>query len=124
MDKKQTWQKKIYNLDKSTKIKLVIGLFGIILVGVIMLKFVEVDDCYIKEYTLLDQTLNFDDKCNTMRCLFIDVVDEDNIKTTLHFDDDTKLLNESFDINVGDKMKIKWCNIKNVGYRVRGVAKS
>ena len=119
---KQSLQKKIFNLSTKTKIQVIIIFLVMLLIGVALLKTVNFG-CEIKEYTLLDQTLNFDDKCKTLSCLFIEVEDINGVKSVEYFESDTKLLNETFGINVGDKMKMQWCEVDD-GLRVRGISKA
>ena len=122
--KGETIQKKIYNLDRSDKVKLVIFLLGMILFGTILIKFFgSNEECEIKEYTLINQSLEFSSDCKTIKCLFLTLQDKNGTVIISYFDSDTKLVNESFGINNGDKLKMKWCEIPNIGKRVRGISK-
>ena len=124
-DKNQTMQKKIYNLNKERKVQLVIFGIVIICVGLLLMKYVKSEDCTVEEYTLISQELKFNSvECVTMPCLFIEVEDEFGERSVQYYSSDMQLLNQSFGISNGDKMKVKWCNIEGIGKRVRGIAKS
>jgi hypothetical protein len=80
--------------------------------------------CYIEERMLLNQSIEYDSKCSSLSCLFIDTQFENGSTQILYFKDDRLLLNQSQQIQNGDMIKVQWCKIKNVGYRVRGIAPS
>lgn len=105
------------------QIKIIIFCSLLILAGILVAKYFY-KPCFIEEYTLINQSIEFSKECTGFSCLFIQVESKNGTISTLWFKDDTKLLSDNYAIYNGDKVRIQWCKIKNVGYRVRGLTKS
>jgi hypothetical protein len=109
-------------MEKDAQAKIIILIAFLLIISIALIK-VFYQSCYIEEYKLLNQTLKISSKCTNSQCLFIDVENNKGIISNIWFKDDILLLNQSQKIQVGDNINIKWCKIKNIGYRVRGLEK-